>query len=217
MPASGTFSEGLARVFAIRSPWRTGHQDHHGANCGGKSAAARRRVASGMLNSIGIQAKGVPHFSSRSCRSSRILDAACGQHFGADGEQFAEPRAELNLPAIAASRRTSPVPTSRKTARRSPCSEVDGRRRRAAARKPQLPLWVKLTPNTGDVRGGASRAEANGADALVVANTILSMSIDTETFKPRLGNIMGGYSGPADQADRLAHGLSMRQSGRHIP
>lgn len=60
-----------------------------------------------------------------------------------------------------------------------------------------LPLWVKLTPNTGDIASVARAAEASGADALVVANTILAMSIDIETFKPTLGNIMGGYSGPA--------------------
>ncbi len=36
-----------------------------------------------------------------------------------------------------------------------------------------------------------------GADALVVANTILAMAIDLRTFKPCLGNIMGGLSGPA--------------------
>ena len=61
----------------------------------------------------------------------------------------------------------------------------------------RLPLWVKLTPNTSDVAAAARAAENAGADALVVANTILAMSVDIETFKPRLGNIMGGMSGPA--------------------
>ena len=35
------------------------------------------------------------------------------------------------------------------------------------------------------------------ADAVVVANTILAMAIDVETFRPRLGSITGGLSGPA--------------------
>ncbi len=43
----------------------------------------------------------------------------------------------------------------------------------------------------------ARAAEAAGADALVVANTILAMAIDLADFKPRLGNLMGGLSGPA--------------------
>jgi dihydroorotate dehydrogenase (NAD+) catalytic subunit len=56
---------------------------------------------------------------------------------------------------------------------------------------------VKLTPNAGDVSEVARAGEAAGADALVVANTILAMAIDVHTFNFRLGNIMGGLSGPA--------------------
>jgi dihydroorotate dehydrogenase (NAD+) catalytic subunit len=60
-----------------------------------------------------------------------------------------------------------------------------------------LPIWIKLTPNAGDITEVARAAEAAGADALVVANTILAMAIDVQTFNFRLGNIMGGLSGPA--------------------
>ena len=51
----------------------------------------------------------------------------------------------------------------------------------------------------------ARAAEAAGADAVVVANTILSMAIDLKTFKPCLGNIMGGLSGPAIKPIILRH------------
>ena len=51
----------------------------------------------------------------------------------------------------------------------------------------------------------ARAAEAAGADAVVVANTILSMAIDLKTFKPCLGNIMGGLSGPAVKPIILRH------------
>jgi dihydroorotate dehydrogenase (NAD+) catalytic subunit len=40
---------------------------------------------------------------------------------------------------------------------------------------------------------------------VVVANTILSMAIDLKTFKPCLGNIMGGLSGPAIKPIILRH------------
>jgi dihydroorotate dehydrogenase (NAD+) catalytic subunit len=60
-----------------------------------------------------------------------------------------------------------------------------------------VPLWAKLTPNTGETVEVAKAAEEAGADALVVANTILAMQIDVNTYKPSLGNIMGGLSGPA--------------------
>jgi dihydroorotate dehydrogenase (NAD+) catalytic subunit len=59
------------------------------------------------------------------------------------------------------------------------------------------PLFVKLSPNVTDIAEIARAAEEGGADALTVANTYLAMSIDTETFKPRVGNITGGLSGPA--------------------
>ena len=40
-------------------------------------------------------------------------------------------------------------------------------------------------------------AEEAGADALVVSNTLLSMAIDIHSRKPKLGNLMGGLSGPS--------------------
>ena len=69
----------------------------------------------------------------------------------------------------------------------------------------KLPLWVKLTPNSGEMPAVARAAEGAGADAVVVANTILSMAIDLKTFKPCLGNIMGGLSGPAVKPIVLRH------------
>ena len=60
-----------------------------------------------------------------------------------------------------------------------------------------LPLWAKLTPNTGETSEVARAAEEGGADALVVANTLLAMAIDVRTRRPKLGNLMGGLSGPS--------------------
>ncbi|MGG3494174.1 nitronate monooxygenase, partial [Brevibacillus choshinensis] len=43
----------------------------------------------------------------------------------------------------------------------------------------------------------ALAAEEGGADGLNVANTMLAMAIDVHTRKPRIGNVLGGLSGPA--------------------
>ena len=53
----------------------------------------------------------------------------------------------------------------------------------------------------------ARAAEEAGADALVMGNTVLAMSIDVRTRKPMLGNVMGGLSGPAIKpiALRMVH------------
>ncbi|GAC1652588.1 MAG: dihydroorotate dehydrogenase [Vulcanimicrobiaceae bacterium] len=58
-------------------------------------------------------------------------------------------------------------------------------------------LIVKLSPNVTDIAGIASEAEAAGADALAVINTVRAMAIDVNSWKPRLGNVTGGLSGPA--------------------
>ena len=60
-----------------------------------------------------------------------------------------------------------------------------------------IPLVVKLTPNVTDITKIAQASQEAGAEALSLINTVLGMSIDVETRKPKLGNITGGLSGPA--------------------
>ncbi|MCK4401123.1 dihydroorotate dehydrogenase [bacterium] len=60
-----------------------------------------------------------------------------------------------------------------------------------------LPLIVKLTPNVTDVTLIAGAAEDAGADAVSLINTLIGMSIDIQTKKPKLANVIGGLSGPA--------------------
>jgi len=60
-----------------------------------------------------------------------------------------------------------------------------------------FPLIVKLTPNVTDIVKIAQAAEEGGADALSLINTLWGMAIDVERRKPKLGNITGGFSGPA--------------------
>ena len=65
---------------------------------------------------------------------------------------------------------------------------------RAATTKP---LIVKLTPNVTDITVIAKVAEAEGADAVSLINTITAMRIDINTRRPILHNNTGGLSGPA--------------------
>jgi dihydroorotate dehydrogenase (NAD+) catalytic subunit len=58
-------------------------------------------------------------------------------------------------------------------------------------------LIVKLSPNVTDITAVARRAESCGADALAVINTVRGMAIDVDAWRPRLGNVTGGLSGPA--------------------
>ncbi len=66
------------------------------------------------------------------------------------------------------------------------------------------PLIVKLTPNASDVPAVARAAEAAGADALSLINTLRGMALDPDSGEPWLGGTTGGVSGPAIRAIALA-------------
>ncbi|HST54892.1 MAG TPA: dihydroorotate dehydrogenase [Solirubrobacteraceae bacterium] len=66
------------------------------------------------------------------------------------------------------------------------------------------PLIVKLTPNTADVAACAQAAEAGGADAVSLINTLRAMAISPGGGEPWLGAGSGGLSGAAIRAVALA-------------
>lgn len=61
----------------------------------------------------------------------------------------------------------------------------------------KLLLIVKLTPNVTDITEVAKAVESSGADAISLVNTFLGLALSTDTLKPKLGSIFGGLSGPA--------------------
>jgi dihydroorotate dehydrogenase (NAD+) catalytic subunit len=67
----------------------------------------------------------------------------------------------------------------------------------AVRKATDLTLIVKLSPNVTDIALMARVAEEAGADAVSLINTLTGMAIDIRTWKPKLGNITGGLSGPA--------------------
>jgi dihydroorotate dehydrogenase (NAD+) catalytic subunit len=73
------------------------------------------------------------------------------------------------------------------------CGEVT----RAVRSVTKLPVWVKMSPEAGNILAVARACEEAGADAITAINTIRGMSIDVEQKKLRLANRTGGFSGPA--------------------
>jgi dihydroorotate dehydrogenase (NAD+) catalytic subunit len=207
MPASGTFADGLDRVMdfnrlgavvtkTITRELRTGNP----------LPRVVERPGS-LINAIGIPSKGVPHFIDETLPYYAAYDTPLVVSISAPtAEGFANLAAELSIAGVAAIEANISCPNieedGKAFAMRAESTENVTRLLRQATK---LPLWVKLTPNTGDMPDVARAAEAAGADAVVVANTILSMAIDLKTFKPCLGNIMGGLSGPAIKPIILRH------------
>lgn len=199
MPASGTFAEGLDKVMDFNRLGAFVTKTITRELRAGNPLPRVVERAGGLINSIGIPSKGVPYFIDHTLpyyagyRPPLVVSISAPT-----AEEFAQLAAELTRPGVAAIEANISCPNieedGKAFAMRAASTETVVRQLRAAT---SLPLWVKLTPNTGDLPEVARAAELAGADALVVANTILAMAIDLETFKPCLGNIMGGLSGPA--------------------
>ena len=79
------------------------------------------------------------------------------------------------------------------------------------------PLWVKLTPNTGEFLTVAHAAVEAGADALCAINTVLGAHVDIHRRKPSLARISGGYSGPGIRPIAIHHVLQLAQALPQVP
>jgi len=207
MPASGTFAEGLDRAldFARLGAFVTKTITRE-LRTGNPLPRVVERPGS-LINAIGIPSKGVAHFVEETLPYYARYDTPLVVSISAPtADGFASLAADLSLPGVAAIEANISCPNieedGKAFAMRAESTEHVTRALRAAT---ALPLWVKLTPNTGDMPDVARAAEVAGADAVVVANTILAMAIDLKTFKPCLGNIMGGLSGPAIKPIILRH------------
>ena len=199
MPASGTFADGLDRVMDFNRLGAFVTKTITRELRAGNPLPRVVERAGGLINSIGIPSKGVPYFLEETLPYyARYRPPLVVSISAPTAEGFARLASELTRAGVAAIEANISCPNieedGKAFAMRASSTELVVRQLRAAT---PLPLWVKLTPNTGDLPEVARAAETAGADALVVANTILAMAIDLDTFKPCLGNIMGGLSGPA--------------------
>ncbi len=66
------------------------------------------------------------------------------------------------------------------------------------------PLIVKLTPNVTSVSEFARAVQDEGADAVSLINTLIGMSVDVKTRRPKISTTTGGLSGPAIRPVALA-------------
>jgi len=201
MPASGTFGPELAKVFDLDSLGALVTKSITPEYRSGNPLPRLCETEAGVLNSIGIPGKGLDHFIAHAMPEWRRFRAPLVVSFSAPTvAAFGEGAARLAAtPGIAAIEANISCPNLEEDGRAFAMHPHTAAAAIAAMRRaaPGFPLWVKLSPNTGDIAAVARAVEAEGADALVVANTILGLAIDIETARPKLGSGMGGFSGPA--------------------
>ncbi len=159
----------------------------------------------GMLNAIGLQNVGLDAYLREKMPFLRAHGCTIiGNIYGHNPEEYAELarrlEAEGGADAIEANL-SCPNVHDAKNARGCQLVAQDPalvRRYTETIRNATgLPLFVKLSPNVIDIAESALAAEAGGANAVSLVNTLTGMGIDPETRRPMLSNIVGGLSGPA--------------------
>ncbi len=154
----------------------------------------------GMLNSIGLQNIGVRTFIEQKLPDLRERDVAIiANIYGHRVEEYAEvARLLTEAGGVDGIELNISCPNVQKGGMVFGTDPRETRKVVQWVRKATpLPLLVKLSPNVTDITEFARIAEGEGADILSLINTLLGMSIDISTRRPRLANGMGGLSGPA--------------------
>ncbi|RKY42147.1 MAG: dihydroorotate dehydrogenase [Candidatus Makaraimicrobium thalassicum] len=158
---------------------------------------------SGLLNSIGLENKGIDHFRKevypvlRELKTKIIISIA-----GADKKEILKCAGRLleeEPPDAIEVNLSCPNVTQKATGYRLISQDPRATERIVSSlrRETTCALIAKLTPDVTDVAAIARAAEAGGADAVSLVNTYPGMAVDAEDMKPVLGNVIGGLSGPA--------------------
>ena len=153
----------------------------------------------GIIQSIGLPGKGIEYFIDHIVPEYAKFKPPLVVSVNSETiEDFAALAEELSVPDVDVIEANISCPTRNQTGGNFAMHEDYTRDCITAIRaKTKKPLWVKLSPNAGDIVSIARAAEEAGADCLVIANTFLSLKIRTDNFRPALGNKFGGLVSPA--------------------
>lgn len=202
MTASGTFGYGpeyadfveLSEIGGIIVKGTTLHPRQ------GNDYPRMAETASGMLNCVGLQNKGVDYFCEHIYPEIKDIDTNMIVNVsGSSPEDYAECAARIDaldkIPAIELNI-SCPNVKDGGMAFGVTC-EGAASVVRAVRKSYHKTLIVKLSPNVTDITEIASAVEAEGADSVSLINTLMGMAIDIEKRKPMLSINTGGLSGPA--------------------
>ena len=201
MAASGTFGFGLEYSDFVDLN-KIGAVVVKGTTLKPRAGNIGRRIAetpAGMLNSIGLENPGVEKFLQTILPKLTQYDVPIIVNIsGSTIAEYGELAALLTVPGVAGLELNISCPNVKEggiafgTQCHSAAAVVE-----MAKRNTNLPVIVKLSPNVTDIVAMAQAVEQAGADAISLINTLLGMAIDIHKWKPVLGNVVGGLSGPA--------------------
>lgn len=199
--ASGTF--GFGREYGELYPL----EKLGGISCKGITLKRRDgnpvpRVAetpSGMLNAVGLQNPGVDAFIKNDLPWLKTQNTVVIANIaGNTPEEYCEMAEKLSDTEVDMIEMNISCPNVKSGGVQfgTSCESV-GAITDAVRKHCTKPLIVKLSPNVTDIISIAKSAEASGADAISMINTLTGMRIDINTRRPIIRNNTGGMSGPA--------------------
>lgn len=201
MPASGTYDyfENNADCFPVSELGAVMIKSVHRLQRPGNPGPRIAEVCGGMLNCVGIPSVGIEAFLRDELpRYENIGTQVILSISGSEPVHYAE-IAELvgDDPRIAALEMNLSCPNVGSGLPFSSDPQLLYDTVRQTRQRTTLPLYAKLSPNVTDIRVSCRAAEDAGADALTLSNTFRAMTIDIQKWRPYLGNLSGGMSGPA--------------------
>jgi dihydroorotate dehydrogenase (NAD+) catalytic subunit len=157
-------------------------------------------VSDGVINSVGLQNKGIDKFIEEEYpKIKKLKQNVIVNFFGNTKEEYIEASKKLDsLEDIFALEMNVSCPNVKEGGIGFGQDEKDLEDlTREVKKNIKKPLIVKLTPNVTDITKIALAAKRGGADAVSLINTVKAMKIDINSGKPILANKIGGLSGPA--------------------
>ena len=154
---------------------------------------------SGILNSIGLENPGVEEFVKEKIYSMQELGTEIFVNLGGNTiEEYVESTKILNDYEFAAIELNISCPNVKEGGMAFGMDKDSAARVvREVMKVTNKKVFVKLSPNAGDIVGIAKAVEAEGATGLSLINTILGMAIDLNREEIVFNNTYAGLSGPA--------------------
>ena len=157
-------------------------------------------TASGMLNCVGLQNKGVDYFCEHIFPEIKDIDTNIIVNVsGSSPDDYAECAARVDaLEKVPAIELNISCPNVKQGGMAFGVTcEGAASVVKAVRKRYHKTLIVKLSPNVTNIAEIARAVEAEGADSVSLINTLMGMAIDIEKRRPKLSIGTGGLSGPA--------------------
>lgn len=223
MPASGAAGWG-AEIAAYQPLSTLGAivvKSHSFDSWPGNPGPRMHEATAGMLNSVGLQNKGIGYWLEHECSALESHGAAIVMSvWGRSVEEYVRVAKELSNCSEAVVALEVNLSCPNLHAGRGMFAQSESDAYEVISRVSEvtdLPIWAKLTAAVANLPSIAKAVERGGASAVTLINTVPGMAINIDARRPVLGGISGGLSGPAIHPVAVKAVYDTRQACSDLP